>query len=128
MPDIPNWLAWVALIISVAGNVWQWRQGSTQRAKVRHLIPTWSGWADAIRRQASDTPLIREEDAHARSVALSLLVDTIHAAASKLADDIDRVADEYRSPRELAEKEEHKQRLKEIGEEEKRRRVEGAGS
>lgn len=130
MPDIPNWLAWASLVVSMAFNVWQWRQSLVRETKMRHLIPAWSGWADAIRSQASaDYHLVREKNEHTRSVALSMMVECIQASARNLADDIDRVADEYRSPEELATKKRERERIEEIGKEEKeqRRRSGAAG-
>ena len=101
-------------LLSLATNVWQYRRDLIQKEQFRHLLPTWSEWADAIYGQtrefwfSSKEESIEESERYGRAMAT---IEGIERHAGNLSREIEKVADRYLSEEERQEK---KARLAEI--------------
>lgn len=107
MPEIPNGLTWLlglATLVSLIFNIWQWQDKRSRDDTLRHLLPTWCGWAEEIRMQTSETHLNHGMNTPNRLVAATTIIRNANGHAQKLAQDIDRIADDYRSKDDLAKK------------------------
>ena len=116
MPDVLAVVTWIGLLIgavSLGFNIWQWHRAKVRDAmfdaRFKELIPTWHGWAEAIRRYASDfeyRPMIDSEVAQS-------VIKGVHESASSLSKSLESVADTYLSSEELAEKKARREEIRE---------------
>ena len=107
MPELPNWLTWIlaaATFASLVINILQWQKAQDRNHALRQLLPTWFSWAEEIRMQTSESRLNSDMNNPVRLGVAVNIIGNAHGHARKLARDIDRVADYYRSAEELAEK------------------------